>query len=176
MQNEEMGCKAERLRIGEKAIRTASITKLARTISTIDMHFNAGYLIKEYFYLFDVVVFARWASGRWCSGRVLSQEERRPTSRTFWSSFRPEMPWGTMQVKNDRTWCFGGDTVRPSIMLIFTAICDAVFSEDMSVMNKGRVLDAVHSLWHKESIASGQSLRPRRRVRKSNSVHNALIS
>lgn len=31
-------------------------------------------------------------------------------------------------------------------MLFFIANCDAVFSKDMSVINKGKVLDAVHSL------------------------------
>lgn len=118
--------------------------KLAWTTQTINMHFNAGYLIKEYSYLFDVlrVFFAWWASERWCSGRVLS-EERSPTSRshvgrkpeglTFSSSFLPEKPRGMtgddalVEIGSIMLWC-------------------RFLEGHVNVMNEGRVLDAVHSL------------------------------
>lgn len=123
------------------------------------MHFNAGYLIKEYSYLFDVLglFFLRDDAVAGCCQKRGAQQ-----AEVMWegnlrasSSFLPEMPRGTVQDKNDRRWCFGGNTVHRAVL--YSNLWSRFLEGHVNVMNKGRVLDAVHS-WEAQRLLVAQGV------------------
>jgi len=59
-------------------------------------------------------------------------------------------------------------------MLFFIANCDAFFSNDMSVIHKGKVLDAIHSLEVQELlVAQGfYCIRPKCKAKAEKRVQN----